>query len=76
MKDLEVYLTIIGGNIGYVKEGSEFTDLITTPTPFPFLLPMAVVISIFTLVILDTLGKKLIITDKPVLSSFTGRAND
>ncbi|MHA3963265.1 MAG: hypothetical protein AM325_006965 [Candidatus Thorarchaeota archaeon SMTZ1-45] len=49
---------MIGGNIEYVKEGSEFTDLIITPTPFPLLLPIAVVISIFALVILVTLAKK------------------
>jgi urease alpha subunit len=41
LKDLEVYLTMIGGNIEYVKEGSEFTDLITTP-PIPIYFWLAV----------------------------------
>ncbi|MFW9850902.1 MAG: amidohydrolase [Candidatus Thorarchaeota archaeon] len=59
LANIEVLLTMVGGNIEYVKDDFDFLDITTTPAPFPLLFPIAVVISIATLVILVTFGKKL-----------------
>ncbi|MFW9908591.1 MAG: amidohydrolase [Candidatus Thorarchaeota archaeon] len=63
LADIEVLLTMVGGNIEFIKDGSDFSDITTTPTPFPFLFPIAIVISIVTLVILVAFGKKLAINN-------------
>ncbi|MFW9965461.1 MAG: amidohydrolase [Candidatus Sifarchaeia archaeon] len=57
LKDLEVYVTMVGGNIEYVKDGSDFADLTITPVLPSFLLPTLVVIPIVVLLVLIVLRK-------------------
>ncbi|MHA2428316.1 MAG: amidohydrolase [Candidatus Hermodarchaeia archaeon] len=38
LTDIEVLVTIVGGKVEYVQDGSEFTGPIITPPPFPLLL--------------------------------------
>ncbi|MFX1263286.1 MAG: amidohydrolase family protein, partial [Promethearchaeota archaeon] len=51
LKDLEVYLTMIGGKIEYVKDGSGLEELLTLP-PSSLLLPALVVMVVIPIVAL------------------------
>ncbi|MFW9850968.1 MAG: hypothetical protein ACFFF4_17710, partial [Candidatus Thorarchaeota archaeon] len=59
LANIEVLLTMVGGKIEYVKDDSDFLDVSTTTTLVPSLDPIVIVISIVTLVVLVTFGKKL-----------------
>jgi predicted amidohydrolase YtcJ len=51
LADIEVLVTMVSGNIEYVKEGSDITEPAITRTPLPFLLPTLVAIPIIALLV-------------------------